>query len=118
VWAARRKRADDVGRAAARVVVTAPTGDRVRRRAGLSRSSRAELVESRCPPRRPRPRQAEPLRERLHDDVAATARSPGSPSDMLITSIPSATAASIAAASSGELPSSPTSASVGIVSAL
>ena len=42
----------------------------------------------------------------------------GSPSDMLITSIPSATAASIAATSSGELPSRPTSASVGIVSAL
>ena len=42
----------------------------------------------------------------------------GSPSDMLITSMPSATAASIAATSSGEFPSSPTSASVGIVSAL
>ena len=42
----------------------------------------------------------------------------GSPSDMLITSIPSATAASIAATSSGELPSRPTSASVGIVNAL
>ena len=42
----------------------------------------------------------------------------GSPSDMLITSMPSATAASIAAASSGELPSRPTSASVGMVSAL
>ena len=42
----------------------------------------------------------------------------GSPSERLITSIPSATAASIAATSSGELPSRPTSASVGIVSAL
>jgi hypothetical protein len=42
----------------------------------------------------------------------------GSPRDMLITSIPSATAASIAATSSGEFPSRPTSASVGIVSAL
>ena len=42
----------------------------------------------------------------------------GSPSDMLITSIPSSTAASIAATSSGEFPSRPTSASVGIVSAL
>ena len=42
----------------------------------------------------------------------------GSPSDMLITSMPSLTAASIAATSSGELPSRPTSAAVGIVSAL
>jgi hypothetical protein len=42
----------------------------------------------------------------------------GSPSDRLITSMPSATAASIAATSCGEFPSRPTSASVGIVSAL
>ena len=42
----------------------------------------------------------------------------GSPRDMLITSIPSCTAASIAATSSGELPSRPTSAAVGMVSAL
>jgi hypothetical protein len=42
----------------------------------------------------------------------------GSPSERLITSMPSATAASIAATSCGELPSSPTSASVGIVKAL
>ena len=42
----------------------------------------------------------------------------GSPIERLITSIPSLTAASIAATISGALPSSPTSASVGIVSAL
>jgi hypothetical protein len=42
----------------------------------------------------------------------------GSPIERLITSMPSATAASIAATISGELPSRPTSASVGIVSAL
>ena len=42
----------------------------------------------------------------------------GSPIERLITSIPSATAASIAATISGELPSRPKSASVGMVSAL
>ena len=42
----------------------------------------------------------------------------GSPIERLITSMPSETAASIAATSSGALPSSPTSASVGMVSAL
>ena len=42
----------------------------------------------------------------------------GSPIERLITSIPSWTAASIAATSSGALPSSPTFASVGTVSAL
>jgi len=42
----------------------------------------------------------------------------GSPIERLITSIPSRTAASIAATSSGAFPSSPTSASVGTVSAL
>ena len=42
----------------------------------------------------------------------------GSPRERLITSMPSATAASMAATSWGELPSRPTSASVGIVSAL
>ena len=42
----------------------------------------------------------------------------GSPSERLITSMPSVTAASIAATSSGALPSSPTPESVGTVSAL
>ncbi len=42
----------------------------------------------------------------------------GSPMERLITSMPSATAASIAATSSGAFPSRPTPASVGIVSAL
>ncbi len=42
----------------------------------------------------------------------------GSPIERLITSMPSATAASIAATSSGAFPSRPTSASVGTLSAL
>jgi hypothetical protein len=82
-------------------------------------------------PTEPRPKSAKSLPAATTETTPARAAAPsacttmsregsisGSPSDMLITSMPSATAASIAATSSGELPSRPTPASVGIVSAL
>ena len=100
-----------------RVVVTAPTvialgvaaGEPTEPRPNWSKSLPAETTGT------------TPARAAASSALTTMSRAgsiSGSPSDMLITSIPSATAASIAATSSGELPSRPTSASVGIVSAL